>query len=77
MTFTRLKRRSFDKEQGFYIHRCIVNIGARPEKLESEYQIVSLFIFPHPLNNMVMIIKNITSLTGLQILGCAWTSGNF
>jgi hypothetical protein len=29
------------------------------------------------LENSLMIIKNITSLTGLQILGSALTSGNF
>jgi hypothetical protein len=64
------------KNKDFISINCKVNIGAHPEKLENEFQMVSLFIFLAPLNNMLMIIKNITSLTGLQILRAAWASGN-
>jgi hypothetical protein len=55
-----------------------VNIGTHPEKLELQYQMVLLSIFLNNLDNVLMIIKNITSLTGLQTLvRAAWTSVAF
>ena len=70
VTLIRLIRLSFDKEQWFWVRSSLSDSTAK--NLSSNIW----WFFPAFVVRMLMIIKNITSLTGLQILGRAGASGN-